>query len=107
MLNRTKVFLYSVVSVVSVLTLFSVVSAGAPAPVKLTGGNGTLYVGGWPNKIFVIDEATEKITGTIDVTSGDPTRMVLSKDRKRFYVVNSLSEQIEVIEIRYSGGAPD
>ena len=29
---------------------------------RSTGGNGTLYIGGWPNKIFVIDEATEKIT---------------------------------------------
>ena len=72
--------------------------AAAPAA-KLTAGTGTLFVGGWPNKIFVIDEATEKITGTIDVSTGDPTRMVLSRDKKRFYVVNSLSEQVEIIDI--------
>jgi len=71
---------------------------GAPAA-KLTGGNGTLFIGGWPNKIYVIDEATEKITGAIDVASGDPTRMVLSRDKKRFYVVNSLSQQVEIIDI--------
>ncbi len=69
------------------------------APTKLIGGNGTLYIGGWPNKIFVIDEATEKVTGTIDVTTGDPTRMVLSKDRKRFYVVNAVGEEVEIIDI--------
>ena len=35
-----------------------VLLAGA-APPALTGGTGTLYIGGWPNKIFVIDEGTE------------------------------------------------
>ena len=44
------------------------------APARLTGGNGTLYIGGWPNKIFIIDEATEKITGTIDVTTAGPPK---------------------------------
>ena len=74
------------------------------APAKLTGGNGTLYIGGWPNKIFIIDEATEKITGTIDVTTagppkgGPPRSMVLSKDKKRFYLTNSL-EDVEILDI--------
>jgi DNA-binding beta-propeller fold protein YncE len=72
--------------------------AAAP-PAKLTGGAGTLYIGGWPNKIFVIDEATEKITGAIDVTTGEPRGMFLSKDRKRFYLVNSLSQQVEIIDV--------
>ena len=72
---------------------------GAAAPAKLTGGNGTLYIGGWPNKIFVIDEATEKVTGTIDVTTGQPTRMTLSKDRKRFYAVNAVGEEVEILDI--------
>ena len=64
-----------------------------------TGGNGTLYIGGWPNKIFAIDEATERVTGTIHVESGVPTRLVLSKDHKRFYLVNSLDEQVEIIDV--------
>lgn len=69
------------------------------APPKLTGGNGTLYIGGWPNKIFVIDEATEKVTGAIDVASGDPTRMIMSRDKKRFYLVNAQGEQVEIIDV--------
>ena len=72
---------------------------GAAPPAKLTGGNGTLYIGGWPNKILVIDEATEKVTGAIDVTTGSPRGMFLSKDRKRFYLVNSLIEQVEIIDV--------
>jgi YVTN family beta-propeller protein len=72
--------------------------AAAP-PVKLTGGTGTLYIGGWPNKVYVIDEATEKVTGTIDVVSGQPTRMTLSKDKKRFYAVNAMGEEVEILDI--------
>ena len=73
-------------------------SLGA-APPKLIGGNGTLYVGGWPNKIFIVDEATEKVTGSIDVTTGDPTRMIMSRDRKRFYLVNAPGESVEIIDV--------
>jgi hypothetical protein len=75
------------------------VSVAAAPPAKLIGGNGTLYIGGWPNKIFVIDETTEKVTGAIDVTTGQPTRLTLSKDRKRFYTVNAISEEVEIIDI--------
>jgi hypothetical protein len=71
----------------------------APAPPKLIGGNGTLYIGGWPNKIFVIDEASEKVTGTIDTVTGTPTRMTLSKDRKKFYLVNALADQVEILDV--------
>src|SRR6266545_498652 len=84
MLKRFIVGAFAVVAAVGFI---------AAAPPKLTGGNGTLYIGGWPKKIFAIDEATEKVTGTIDVTTGAPTRMVLSKDRKRFYLVNAVGEE--------------
>src|SRR4249919_1974394 len=89
-------------SSVLVAALLTVVGAAQRAPAKLTGGNGTLYIGGWPNKIFIIDEATEKITGTMDVTTagppkgGPPRSMVLSKDKKRFYLTNSL-EEVEIL----------
>src|SRR6185312_935218 len=80
------------------------VLAGAAPPAKITAGNGTLYIGGWPNRIFVIDEATEKATGTIEVTTagppkgGPPRSMVLSRDKKRFYLTNSL-EDVEILDI--------
>ena len=74
-------------------------AVGTAKAVPYSGGNGTLYIGGWPNKIFVVDEATEKVTGSIDVTTGDPTRMVLSRDRKRFYLLNSLGQSVEIIDV--------
>ena len=79
---------------IAAVTLFA-----AAAPAKLIGGNGTLYIGGWPNRIFVIDEATEKVTGTIEVTTGQPTRMTLSNDRKRFYAVNAVGEEVEIFDL--------
>ena len=71
----------------------------AATPPKLSGGNGTLYIGGWPNKIFIVDEAAEKVTGSIDVATGDPTRMVMSRDRKRFYLVNAPGESVEIVDV--------
>jgi hypothetical protein len=76
-----------------------VLFAGAAPPPKLTGGTGTLYIGAYGQQIFVIDEATEKVTGTIKVTTGDPRNLTLSKDKKHFYLVNSVSEQVEIIDI--------
>ena len=54
----------------------------------VTGGNGTLYIGGRPNKICIIDEATEKVTGEIPFKTGDSRRTDAVADRKRFYLLN-------------------
>src|SRR5687768_3931918 len=88
-----KRILVSTVLLAALLVVVGAAPAQRPAaPARLTGGNGTLYIGGWPNRIFVIDEATEKVTGTIEVTTagppkgGPPRSMVLSKDKKRFYL---------------------
>ncbi len=66
---------------------------------KISAGNGTLYVGGRPNKIFIVDEATEKVTGEIECQAGTPVDLTLSEDRKRFYLVDISFERVEVIDI--------
>jgi hypothetical protein len=71
----------------------------AQQPAKMPGGNGTLYIGGYPNLIWIIDEATEKIAGTIPVKSGIPRRLTLSRDLKRFYLTEATSERIEIVDI--------
>ena len=76
----------------------SLVSAQAQAP-RLTGGSGTLYIGGYPNVIWIIDEATEKVIGTIQTKTGIPRRLILSRDLKRFYNIDATAEQVEVIDI--------
>ncbi|MBZ5728785.1 MAG: hypothetical protein LAP87_27870 [Acidobacteriia bacterium] len=76
-----------------------VLAAPVWAADKLTGGNGTLYLGGRPNKIFIIDEATEKVTGEILCKTGTPVNLSLSQDHKRFYLMNIAFEDLEIVDI--------
>src|SRR3954467_4776051 len=87
-------------SLAALVALAAAASFGAapPAP-KLSGGNGTMYVSGWPNKIYIVDEATEKVTGAIDVATGAPSRMTLTRDRSRVYFVNTLGESVEIVDL--------
>jgi hypothetical protein len=64
-----------------------------------TGGTGKMYIGGFPNRIAIVDEATEKVTGEIKTKTGIPYRMSISEDRKRFYIVNTMMESMEVADI--------
>jgi len=73
--------------------------SAAPPPPKLTGGNGTLYIGGYPNKVFIIDEATQKVSGAMEMTTGLPRGGVLSNDGKRFYFANINNEQVEIFDV--------
>ena len=66
---------------------------------KLTGGTGTLIIGSYPKQFWVIDEATEKIVGTIPFKSGIPRRTTLSRDRKRFYTIEAGMEKVEILDI--------
>ncbi len=82
-----------------ILALFLLALAPLLAADKLTGGNGTLYIGGRPNKIFIVDEATEKVSGEIPLKIGAPIDLTLSEDRKRFYLVNIAFEDVEIVDI--------
>src|SRR5438445_8479317 len=70
-------------------------SCAVVADDKLPAGNGVLYLGGRPNHIFIIDEATEKVIGDIRLKTGSPGRLNLSQDKKRFYVENLSYEDME------------
>ena len=66
---------------------------------KVVAGNGTLIVGTYPDKFWIIDEATEKVVGTIPFKSGIPRRTTISRDRKRFYTIEAGMEKIEILDI--------
>jgi hypothetical protein len=66
---------------------------------RVSAGNGTLIIGSYPKQYWIIDEATEKIVGTIPFQSGIPRRTTISRDLKRFYVVEAAMEKVEVIDI--------
>lgn len=67
----------------------------APAP---DPGNAKMYIGTYRN-ILVIDEATSRVEGEIQLRKGMPRSMVLSADRERFYVLNTMYEDVEVVDI--------
>lgn len=81
----------------SLATAIHAQSRGGNTPVR--GGNGTMYIGGWPDSIFIIDEATEKVTGSIPMQAGTPRNLTLSDDGKRFYVRKIDMEEIEIVDI--------
>ena len=66
---------------------------------KVSAGNGTLIIGSYPKQFWIIDEATEKVVGTIPYTSGIPRRTTLSRDGKRFYTIDATMEKVEILDI--------
>src|SRR5271165_2256715 len=81
------------------LVLIFIATSAAFGADKPTGGNGTLYLGGRPGRIFVIDEASEKVAGEIHCKNGTPIDLQLSDDRKRFYLLNVSYEDVEIVDI--------
>ena len=82
--------------------ILSALSGGAAAQPAggLTGGDGTFYVGAFPNRIYVIDEATEQVVDTIEMTlGGPPNDMRMSADGSRMYMRDRTFEHIEVIDL--------
>jgi hypothetical protein len=77
----------------------AMVPAAFTAENGLNGGNGTLYLGGYGKKIYIIDEATEKVTGEIPCRTGAPLDMTLSADRKTFYLLGINYEDVEIVDI--------
>ncbi len=83
----------------AILGLLSGSALAQPAG-GLTGGDGTFYVGAFPNRIYVIDEATEQVVDTIEMTlGGPPNDMRMSADGSRMYMRDRTFEHIEVIDL--------
>ncbi len=66
---------------------------------RLTGGDGMLYLGGFPDRILMIDEASEKVIGQITTKTGIPRNMQLSQDRTRFYLMDATFQHMEIADI--------
>lgn len=85
----------------------------------------TLFVGSYPNKVLVFDEAKGAVVQRIELPTGLPTSLRASNDKKTLYVTTITNSGIEVIDIatrkvtnsfslntptqryRFNGGAPD
>ncbi len=104
----------TLLSVLTLLTLFPAVAHGA-----------TLFMGAYPDSIIVFDEAKGQIIDRVRLTTGLPTSMRLSQDRKKIYVTTNDQSGVEVLDVathkvinhfvlntptkryRFNGGVPD
>jgi DNA-binding beta-propeller fold protein YncE len=59
----------------------------------------TLFLGAYPNSIMVFDEAKGQIIDRIALSTGLPTSMRLSIDRKQIYVTTNDHSGIEVVDV--------
>ncbi|PWU07264.1 MAG: hypothetical protein C5B51_10445 [Terriglobia bacterium] len=101
-------------TLLSLVTLFSAGASGA-----------TLFLGAYPDSIIVFDEAKGQVADRISLSTGLPTSMRLSQDRKKIYVTTNDHSGLEVVDVashkvtnrfvlntptkryRFNGGAPD
>ena len=81
------------------IVLGSVVAVRSAEKPRVSAGNGTLIIGSYPRQFWIIDEATEKVVGTIPFQSGIPRRTTISRDRKRFYTIEATMEKVEILDI--------
>src|SRR4030095_12968306 len=79
--NRAQGFRALLAGAVSLL-------AGVVPVQAQSGGNATIYVGTYAKKILVLNESNLKVVDSIPVSVGIPTSMVLSFNRKHFYVLD-------------------
>jgi DNA-binding beta-propeller fold protein YncE len=59
----------------------------------------TLYLGGYPSSLLVFDEGKGAIVDRIPLTTGLPTSIRLSNDKKTIYVVTNDHTGIEVVDV--------
>ena len=102
----------------SALTL-AILTAGAPAQAA------KLFMGAYPNSVLVFDEDKGEVVDRIPLTTGLPTSLRLSHDKKQIFVTTNDHSGIEVIDVathkvinhfvlntatkryRFNGGTPD
>jgi DNA-binding beta-propeller fold protein YncE len=59
---------------------------------------GTIYLGTFKGSIMMIDESTEEVIGEIPLKNGMATNLVLSQDKRRFYIVDKTREWVEIVD---------
>jgi hypothetical protein len=60
---------------------------------------GTIFLPGYPDRVLVIDEATQKIVDKIPSEIGIPTGVTRSYDRKKIYITSNDNDGVEVVDI--------
>ena len=60
---------------------------------------GTLFLPAYPDRVLIVDEATQKVVSTISTEIGLPTSAYLSYDRKKIILTSQDRNGISVLDI--------
>lgn len=66
---------------------------------RVSGGDGTIFVGTYAKAILVVSEASMTVIDTIPFSPGVPVNMFFSQDRQRLYVLDAGFEHVEVFDV--------
>jgi Domain of unknown function (DUF4221) len=80
------------------VVLLLLVAAPARAQQARQSTGALMFLGTWPNKILVIDEAREHVIEEIRLETGTPFQFVLSQDKKKLFVLTT-KMAVEVIDL--------
>ena len=58
-----------------------------------------MYIGTYSGNIQIFDETSETMVGDIKLKTGIPRSLTLSQSRKKFYVLDSTLEKVEIVDI--------
>jgi hypothetical protein len=81
--------------VVGIIALGTASAASA----QPSGGTGTIFMGSYARRMLVVDEAAEKVTAEIPLSTGIPWSIRLSLDGSRFYIRSSDQEHVEIVDV--------
>jgi hypothetical protein len=96
---KPLVALIALVSLIVISTTGTLVAQRFGRGTSAMGGNSLLYIGTYQGNIQIFDESTEKLVGDIKLQTGIPRSLILSGDKKRFYVLDSTLEKVEIVDI--------
>ncbi|HXG89048.1 MAG TPA: hypothetical protein VNJ02_11995 [Vicinamibacterales bacterium] len=97
--GRTLLLVSFVVVVLAFTTPMVVRAQRSGQGLALSGGNALMYIGTYAGDVQIFDEATEKMVGQIKLATGIPRSLILSFDKKKFYVLDSTLEKVEIVDI--------
>ncbi|HSB12481.1 MAG TPA: hypothetical protein VLM38_23535 [Blastocatellia bacterium] len=82
----------------SILAIMLLFAAPGQAQQSSQSSSALMYIGTWPNKIVVIDEARQQVIDEIKLETGTPFQIVLSQDHKKLFVLTT-KMGIEVVDL--------
>ena len=82
----------------SLITILLLVVGPAYAQQTSQATGALMYIGTWPNKILVIDEAKQQVIDEIKLETGAPLQVVLAQDKKKLFILTT-KMGIEVVDL--------